>query len=198
MYSRLTLLLIPLSPCVVRDRGRRSLSGYETFRCLAFGSAAEHQSPSAGGEREFISIPPLPSIFKNALIPLLRVDRPAHPLHLFYCSNVPPYVGTSMTESKPPPIPAPNEERWITAGSFALVLPLQDGTGHGAIGTARCDAGTSPRPPLPSTNGEGWIPAGPFALFLPLRSWRMAASQMVASSPTRPRRVGCSSPMPPQ
>jgi hypothetical protein len=26
---RLTLLLIPLSPCVVRDRGRRSLSGYE-------------------------------------------------------------------------------------------------------------------------------------------------------------------------
>jgi hypothetical protein len=29
-----------------------------------------------GREREFISIPPLPSIFKNALIPLLRVDRP--------------------------------------------------------------------------------------------------------------------------
>jgi hypothetical protein len=75
-YSRPTLLLIPLSPCVVRDRGARSPSGYEPFCCLAFGSAAEHQSPSVGGEREFISVPPLPSIFKNALIPLLRVDQP--------------------------------------------------------------------------------------------------------------------------
>jgi hypothetical protein len=38
-----------ISPCVGKDRGRRSLSGYEPFRCLAFGSAGEHQSPSAGG-----------------------------------------------------------------------------------------------------------------------------------------------------
>ena len=44
----LILLLIPLS-CVVRDWGRRSPSGYKPFCCLAFGSAAKHQSPSAGG-----------------------------------------------------------------------------------------------------------------------------------------------------
>ncbi len=43
--------------------------GYEPFCCLAFGSAAEHQLPLAGGEQEFISIPPLPFIFKNTLTP---------------------------------------------------------------------------------------------------------------------------------
>jgi hypothetical protein len=44
----LTLLLIPLS-CVVKDWGHRSPSGYEPFCSLAFGLAAEHQSPLAGG-----------------------------------------------------------------------------------------------------------------------------------------------------
>ncbi len=66
-----------------------------------------------------------------------------HPLYLFYWFYVPPCIGTSINESKPPPIPSPNEERWITDGSFALVLPLQ--------------------------------------------SFGVAAIQVVAASPTRPR-----------
>jgi hypothetical protein len=43
-----------------------------------------------GGEREVISIPPLPSIFKNALIPLLWVDHST----LFIYLIVPTYLPT--------------------------------------------------------------------------------------------------------
>jgi hypothetical protein len=43
-----------------------------------------------GGEQEVISIPPLPSIFKNALIPLLRVDCST----LFIYFIVPTYLPT--------------------------------------------------------------------------------------------------------
>ncbi len=49
-YSRLTCLLHLTSSSSFRDSGGAwRLSGYKPFRCLAFSSAAKHQSPLAGG-----------------------------------------------------------------------------------------------------------------------------------------------------
>jgi hypothetical protein len=81
--------------------------------------AAEHQRPSAGGERKFISNPPLPTIFKNALIPTIGSIDPPHPLFYLFIP-VPPYVGVNNIEKLLPSSPT-NGERWITTGPFALV-----------------------------------------------------------------------------
>jgi hypothetical protein len=74
-YSRLTLLLYPT---LSRSYGLwdvRRLTGYEPFRCLAFGSAAEHQSPSAGGGAG-IYFHPTSALHPHELTdPLHRVDR---------------------------------------------------------------------------------------------------------------------------
>jgi hypothetical protein len=43
----------------------------------------------------------------------------------FFSFDVPSYVGTNTNEPRPPPLSSTNEERWTTAGSFVLILPLQ-------------------------------------------------------------------------
>jgi hypothetical protein len=102
---RLPLLLIPLSPCVVRDRGRRSPSGYKPFHCLAFGSAAELQSPSAGGEAGIYFHPTSALHLQEPADPLLRVDQPT----LIICFLVLTYLPTlellimNRGHSIPPP-----------------------------------------------------------------------------------------------
>jgi hypothetical protein len=64
--------------------------------------------PSAGGEREFISIPPLPTIIKNVLIPLLWIDRPT----LFIYFTVPTYLPTlELVSMNRKPLPYPPQMR---------------------------------------------------------------------------------------
>jgi hypothetical protein len=75
-YSRpsLPLLLIPLSPCVVRDRGRQEYIRLRALSlpCLWLGSGASIAIGGGGSGNLFPShlCPPLP----QTLIPLLRVD----------------------------------------------------------------------------------------------------------------------------
>ncbi len=73
-YSRLTLLLYP---SLLRSRGLwdvRRLTGYEPFCCLAFGSAAEHQSPSAGEGEGIYSHPFFALHPRKQTDPLNQVD----------------------------------------------------------------------------------------------------------------------------
>jgi hypothetical protein len=61
-----------------------------------------------GGKRKFISIPPLPSIFKKALIPLLWVDRPT----LFIYFIVPTYLPMlELVYMNRDPLPYPPQMR---------------------------------------------------------------------------------------
>jgi hypothetical protein len=73
-----------------------------------------------GGEWEFISISPLPSIFKNALIPFLWVDRPTLIIYFFVLTYFPMLELTKMNQghSLPPPPQMRN------GGSLPAYLPL--------------------------------------------------------------------------
>ncbi len=65
--------------------------GYKPFRCLAFGLAAEHQSPSAGGGAGIYFHPTSALHLKECADPLHWVDRPT----LFFYFIVPTYLPTS-------------------------------------------------------------------------------------------------------
>jgi hypothetical protein len=54
----------------------RRLTGYEPFCCLAFGSAAEYQLPSAGGGAGIYFHPTSALHLQERADPLLWVDRP--------------------------------------------------------------------------------------------------------------------------
>jgi hypothetical protein len=68
----------------------RRLTGWSPFAALPSAWQQSINHHWLGREREFISIPPMPSIFKNALIPLLWVDWPT----LFIYFIVPTYLPT--------------------------------------------------------------------------------------------------------
>jgi hypothetical protein len=68
----------------------RRLTGHEPFCCLAFGSAAEHQLPLAGGGAGIYFHPTSALHLQERADPLLRVDWPT----LFYYFNVPTYLPT--------------------------------------------------------------------------------------------------------
>jgi hypothetical protein len=83
----------------------RRLTGYKPFRCLAFGSAAEHQSPLAGEGEGIYSHPFFALHPHKQTDPLSQVDRST--IFIYFIA----YVGTNINESKPPPIPYPPQMR---------------------------------------------------------------------------------------
>jgi hypothetical protein len=86
----------------------RRLTGYEPFCCLTFGSAAEHQSPSAGGGAG-IYFHPTSALYPHELTdPLHRVDWST--LFIYFIGST--YLPTSeLVSMNPKPLPYPPQMR---------------------------------------------------------------------------------------